>query len=152
MARMILVGAGLATVLSVGAAAPAVLADTTSPSPKPTADTAQHKRGARMCKRIPKAEARVAKLTATDPLTRGVSRTGCRNSAGNATSQRRWVTLGELLGGGLQRILAVDDDPAILRALRTSLRGRRRCGPRSRGSPRRTSRRRFRDHAGRVRP
>lgn len=74
MARMILVGAGLATVLSVGAAAPAALADTTSPSPKPTANTALHKRGARMCKRIPKVEARVAKLTArfsADAGTRG---------------------------------------------------------------------------------
>jgi hypothetical protein len=75
MTRIILVGTGLATVLTLSAAAPAALAD--SPSPSVPAQKAQPdlaKRAARLCKRVPKVQERVTRLTARfsgDVNTRG---------------------------------------------------------------------------------
>ncbi|MCW2885969.1 MAG: hypothetical protein QOE54_1515 [Streptosporangiaceae bacterium] len=77
MRRKILTGVGLATVLTLSAGAPAASADSPTPGPSapgPQAKPDLTKRAARLCKRVPKVEQRVTRLTARfsgDPNTRG---------------------------------------------------------------------------------
>jgi hypothetical protein len=77
MTRKLLAGVGLATVLTLSAAAPAALADSPTPTPSAPGQQARPdltKRAARLCKRVPKVQQRVTRLTARfsgDAKTRG---------------------------------------------------------------------------------